>query len=67
MIMACNISKHSNGSLNFSGSSAKSVLSFGFLTLGFSGSGLLVNTFTAKNGNAADYSPILKSDISEQF
>jgi hypothetical protein len=48
--MACNISKHSNGSSNFSGSLAKSVLSFGFLTLGFSGSGSFVNTYNIKNG-----------------
>jgi hypothetical protein len=66
--MACNISKQTHGSSNFSGSSAKSGLSFGFLTIGFSGSGLLVNTSAVDNGNAAtEYSPILKSDISEQF
>jgi hypothetical protein len=66
MTMACNISKQINGSSNFSGSSAKSVSTFGFLTIGFSGSGL-VNTYTAENGNAAEYSPNLKSDISELF
>ena len=49
MIMACNISKHINGSSNYSGSSVKSGFSFGIMTLGFSGSGL-VNTPTAENG-----------------
>jgi hypothetical protein len=66
--MACYISKHSNGSSNFSGSLAKSGLSFGFLAIGFSGSGLFVNTCTLENGNAdAEYTSILKSDSSEQF
>ncbi|CAF0733628.1 unnamed protein product [Adineta ricciae] len=66
--MACNISKYSNGSSNISASSVKSGLSFGYLTLGFSGSGLLVNIFSTDNGNAATESaPILKSDISEQL
>ncbi|UJR26826.1 hypothetical protein I4U23_008139 [Adineta vaga] len=66
--MACNISKYINGSSNISGSSAKSVLSFGDLTLGFSGSGLSVNILTNENGNATlESSPILKSDISEQL
>jgi hypothetical protein len=51
-----------------SGSLAKSVMSFGFLATSFSGSGLFVNTYTVDNGNAAaEYSPLLKSDNSEQF
>jgi hypothetical protein len=62
--MACNISKHTNGSSNFSGSLAKSGLYLSFSTIGYTGSGL-VNTF--ENGNAAETSPILKSDIIEQF
>jgi hypothetical protein len=49
MKMACNISKQINASSNFSGSSGKSVISFGFSTIGYSGSGL-VNTQTADNG-----------------
>jgi hypothetical protein len=48
--MACNISKHSNKSSNFSGSLAKMGFYFGFLAIEFSGSGLFVNTFTADNG-----------------
>lgn len=47
--MACNISKHTNGSSNFSGSLATSAFSFDFLAIEFSGSGLLVNTYT-ENG-----------------
>jgi hypothetical protein len=67
-MMAHNISKRSNGSSKFSGSSATSVLSFGFLAIGFSGSGSLTCTYEIENGNAAaETSPILKSDISEQF
>lgn len=48
--MAYNISKHSTGSSKFSGSLAKSVLSFGVLAIGYSGSGLFVNTLTLENG-----------------
>ncbi|CAF3346899.1 unnamed protein product [Rotaria socialis] len=66
--MACNISKHSYGSANFSGSLAKSVLLSGLSAIEFTGSGLLVNTNMIQNGNAAsENSPILKSDTSEQF
>jgi hypothetical protein len=67
-MMACHISKHSNGSSNFSGSSADSILSFDFFAIGFSGSGSFINTYTLENGNAAtEYSPMLTSDISEQL
>ncbi len=48
--MACHISKHSNGSSNFSGSSADSILSFDFFAIGFSGSGSFINTYTLENG-----------------
>ncbi|CAF1043861.1 unnamed protein product [Rotaria sp. Silwood1] len=66
--MACNISKHSTGSSKFSGSLAKSVLYYGLFATHFSGSGIFVNTNEIENGNAAtEISPILKSDISEQF
>ncbi|CAF1230424.1 unnamed protein product [Rotaria magnacalcarata] len=66
--MACNISKHLYGSAYFSGSLAKSVLLSGLSAIDFTGSGLFVNTRTIHNGNAAsENSPILKSDISEQF
>jgi hypothetical protein len=49
-MMANNISKRSNGSSSFSGSSAKSVISYGVLTIGYSGSGSFVNTFNEENG-----------------
>jgi len=49
-MMANNISKRSNGSSSFSGSLAKSVLSYGVLTIGFSGSGSCVNIFNEENG-----------------
>ncbi|CAF0885645.1 unnamed protein product [Adineta steineri] len=66
--MVTNISKHSIGSFNNSGCLAKSVFSYGFLTIRYSGSGLFVNTFNDGNGYAAtESSPIYKSDISEQF
>lgn len=50
MIMALFISKQINSSSNFSGSLAKSVLSFGLLTLGYTGSGLFLNSFAVENG-----------------
>lgn len=46
--MACNISKHSNGSSNLSGSLVKLVMSYGFSTIGYSGSGLYVNSLFAE-------------------
>jgi hypothetical protein len=61
-MMACNISKNIHGSTKFLGSMIKSIASSGFMTLEFSGSGLFVNTANSENGNAADCSPILKSD-----
>jgi len=66
--MALNISKQTNNSSNFSGSSAQSVFAFGFSALEFSGSALFVNTCLVENGtNVDEFGPILKSDSSEQF
>lgn len=66
--MALNISKHTAHCSNVSGSLVNSVLAFGYLTLGFSGSGSPVDTLALKTGNdAAEYSPILTSDSSELF
>ncbi len=48
--MANNISKRSNGSSSFSGSLAKSFLSYGVLTIGYSGSGSSVNIYNEENG-----------------
>lgn len=50
MIMALFISKPINHSTTFSGSLAKSVFSSGFLTIGYAGSGLLLNEFAVENG-----------------
>lgn len=66
--MALNISKQTIGYSNVSGSLVKSALSFGYFTLGFSGSGSLVYTTALETGNdAAEYLPIIKSDSSELF
>jgi len=67
-MMALNISKNTACSSNVSGLLVKSALSFGYLTLGFSGSGSFVYTTAIETGNdAAEYSPIIKSDSSELF